>query len=144
MSADDRPDQHAAVLDAVRRDRSDYVKVAIVDIDGVLRGKYLDRSKFLSAVESGFGFCDVVFGWDLSDECYDNVTYTGWRTGYPDGSVRIDLSTHRQVPWESGRHFFLCDFVGSDPDQVVCPRRLLVRVLQLRRIARHPPRQGLP
>lgn len=120
---------HQAILDQVRHDDSEYVKVAIVDIDGVLRGKYLDRQKFLSAVEDGFGFCDVVFGWDSNDECYDNVTYTGWKTGYPDGSVRIDLASHRRVPWENDRHFFLCDYVGSSPEVVVCPRRLLQRVI---------------
>ncbi|MCX7620143.1 MAG: glutamine synthetase family protein [Acidimicrobiales bacterium] len=120
---------HQAILTQVRIEDDEYVKVAIVDIDGVLRGKYLDRRKFLGAVEGGFGFCDVVFGWDSSDECYDNVTYTGWKTGYPDGSVRIDLATHRRIPWEHDRHFFLCDYVGSSPDVVVCPRRLLQRVI---------------
>jgi glutamine synthetase len=43
------------------------VKVAVSDTDGVLRGKYLHKEKFLSAVESGFGFCNVVFGWDSND-----------------------------------------------------------------------------
>ena len=66
----------------------DYVKVAVTDIDGVLRGKYLDATKFLGATESGFGFCNVVFGWDSSDQCYDNTTYTGWQSGYPDAEVR--------------------------------------------------------
>ena len=32
-------------------------------VDGVLRGKYLARDKFFSALEQGFGFCDVVLGW---------------------------------------------------------------------------------
>lgn len=35
-----------------------------VDVDGVLRGKIMSKSKFLSAVESSFGFCGVVYGWD--------------------------------------------------------------------------------
>ena len=117
------------IIDLVRNHTSDYVKVAIVDIDGVLRGKYMDKAKFLSALEDGFGFCDVVFGWDSADECYDNVTYTGWRSGYPDGKVQIDVSTHRAVPWEDDRPFFLCDYIGSTPETVVCPRRLLQRVV---------------
>src|SRR3954466_13192040 len=100
-----------AVLARVAASPSDYVKVAIVDIDGVLRGKYLDRDKFLAAAEGdGFGFCDVVFGWDSADECYDAAAYTGWRSGYPDGAVRIDLASHRSIPWEPDRHLFLCDF----------------------------------
>ena len=114
-----------AVVDTLTADSADYVKVAIVDIDGVLRGKYLDKAKFLSSVADGFGFCDVVFGWDSADECYDNTTYTGWHSGYPDGTVRIDLQSHRRIPWESGRHLFLGDYLGSQPDLTVCPRRLL-------------------
>jgi glutamine synthetase len=115
-----------AVLQAVRASTSDYVKVAIVDIDGVLRGKYLDRDKFLAAATGdGFGFCDVVFGWDSADECYDTVSYTGWPSGYPDGAVRVDLATHRRIPWESDRDFFLCDFTGSGATYDVCPRRVL-------------------
>jgi glutamine synthetase len=34
----------------------------VADIDGILRGKYIHKDKFESAIESGFGFCDVVFG----------------------------------------------------------------------------------
>ncbi len=60
------------------------VKVAITDIDGVLRGKYLHRDKFLGAARDGFGFCNVVFGWDSADVCYDAAAYTGWQSGYPD------------------------------------------------------------
>ena len=60
----------------------EYVKVAVTDTDGVLRGKYMQRDKFLSALEGGFGFCDVVLGWDSNDQLYDNVSLTGWHTGY--------------------------------------------------------------
>ena len=36
-----------------------------VDIDGVLRGKIMSKSKFLSACRAtSFGFCSVIFGWD--------------------------------------------------------------------------------
>lgn len=36
-----------------------------IDEDGVLRGKIMSKSKFLSAVKTeGFGFCSVIFGWD--------------------------------------------------------------------------------
>ena len=43
------------------------VKVGGFDIDGVLRGKYISLTKFWSAVDKGFGFCDVIFGWDIED-----------------------------------------------------------------------------
>src|SRR5215831_3782134 len=75
-------------------------KVGGVDIDGVWRGKYISLEKFRSAAQGGLGFCDVVFGWDIGDELYDNAKITGWHTGYPDAEARIDASTARVIPWE--------------------------------------------
>ena len=66
-----------------------HVKVGVFDIDGVMRGKYMSRAKFLSALKKGFGFCDVVLGWDINDQLYDNCAYTGWHSGFPDAPVRI-------------------------------------------------------
>lgn len=102
------------------------VKVAVADIDGVLRGKYMHRDKFLSAAEKGFGFCDVVMGWDMADACYDNVEMTGWHSGYPDAEARIAMSTYREIPWDDGVPFFLADL--GDAQQ--CPRSLLRRVAE--------------
>ena len=48
------------------------VRVAVSDIDGVMRGKLMHKDKFLSALEADFGFCNVVFGWDINDASYDN------------------------------------------------------------------------
>jgi glutamine synthetase len=90
--------EHPA-LTAVRKSGSSKVKVAVSDIDGVLRGKYLQVEKFLGAAEpspaGGFGFCDVVFGWDVGDQTYDNTTLTGWQHGFPDAIARLDLATQR-------------------------------------------------
>jgi glutamine synthetase len=123
------PEEERAVVDEVRAWDGDYVKVAVTDADGILRGKYLDKGKFLKSTETGFGFCDVVFGWDMNDECYDNTTYTGWHTGYPDAEVRLDLDTFRRVPWEDGRPFFLGEFVSPAGEPLgVCPRQTLKRV----------------
>jgi len=122
------------VLDAVRNAPGTRVKVAVSDIDGVLRGKYIHKDKFFSAVDGGFGFCDVVFGWDMNDHCYDNTTLTGWHKGFPDAVARIDLGTHRAVPWDDGVPFFLGDFVtqkgGREVPHPICPRQLLKRVLK--------------
>jgi glutamine synthetase len=120
----------AAILEAVRRTGSGKVKVAVSDIDGVLRGKYLHLDKFFSAVEGGFAFCDVVFGWDMHDQCYDNTQLTGWQHGFPDAMVRLDLGTYRTVPWDGGVPFFLGNFVtGEGKPHPACPRQVLRRVL---------------
>ena len=106
----------------------DHVKVGVFDLDGILRGKYMSREKFLSALEGGFGFCDVVLGWDSRDQLYDNVTITGWHTGYPDAPVRLLPATCRELPWGEGTLFFLGEF--ARPAEDVCPRGLLRRVLE--------------
>ena len=41
-------------LQALRASDVAKVKVAITDLDGILRGKYLHRDKFLGAVQGGF------------------------------------------------------------------------------------------
>ncbi|HTD93993.1 MAG TPA: glutamine synthetase family protein [Chitinophagaceae bacterium] len=106
------------------------VKIAYSDIDGILRGKYISTDKFLSATESGLGFCDVIFGWDAADTAYTNVNFTGWHTGYPDTPSRIDLSTFRKIPWENDLPFFLGELVDAKGDPLyVCPRQLLKKVM---------------
>ena len=112
------------ILDYVHRHPSGRVKVALADIDGVLRGKYVSAEKFASIAEGSLGFCDVTFGWDMADVAYDNGKFTGWHTGYPDTQVRIDLSTFRKIPWENDLPMFLGELTDAYP----CPRCLLQRI----------------
>ncbi|MEZ5592444.1 MAG: glutamine synthetase [Gammaproteobacteria bacterium] len=105
-----------------------HVKVGIFDADGILRGKYMHKDKFFSALEGGFGFCDVVLGWDSYDQLYDNVSYTGWHTGYPDAPTRIVPESCRELPLEGNNLFFLAEF--TDQAELLCPRGLLRRVLE--------------
>ena len=117
------------VLAHIKAHPAGRVKVAVADIDGVLRGKYIATDKFLSIAESNFGFCDVVFGWDMGDVAYDNSHYTGWHSGYPDAKARIDLSTFRQIPWENDIPFFLGEFIDATGEPLhVCPRQLLKKI----------------
>ena len=87
---------------AIRR-----VKVGGFDIDGVLRGKYISLEKFWSSVDKGFGFCDVIFGWDIEDALYDRSSVTGWESGFPDALAKIDLETFRVLPSEPHVAHFL-------------------------------------
>ena len=122
-------------LKAVEKSGAQKVKVAVSDIDGILRGKYLHIDKFKGATEpypaGGFGFCDVVFGWDSSDQCYDNTSVTGWQHGFPDALARLDLDTARNVPWDNNVPFFMGEFINSDgTPHPLCPRQTLKKVLK--------------
>ena len=112
----------------VNRRGLSHIKVGFFDNDGVMRGKYMSREKFISALTGGFSFCDVVLGWDCQDQLYDNARYTGWHTGYPDAPVRIIPETCRAVINEPGMLLFLCEFTGEAAQ--VCPRGTLIRVIQ--------------
>src|SRR6186713_1323689 len=112
----------------VEERKLDHVKVGVFDNDGVMRGKYMGRDKFFSALEKGFGFCDVVLGWDSNDQLYDNVKYTGWHTAYPDAPVRVLPDTCRNVPFEGDMVLFLGEF--AEKAETVCPRATLRRVLR--------------
>jgi glutamine synthetase len=130
----------AEILERFEKDRISRVKVGAFDIDGLLRGKHIHVDKFRSAAEGagegalnkgGLGFCDVVFGWDIGDQLYDNVGVTGWHTGYPDAVARIDLETYRPVPWENETALFLLDLFGKDGRPLeMSPRGVLARVVE--------------
>lgn len=121
--------EKSEIIQYVKNHPSRKVKIAITDIDGVLRGKYISTEKFLSVIESGTGFCDVIFGWDAADAAYDNGSYTGWHTGYPDAAASLDLSTFRKIPWENDLPFFLCELIQNTETPAPCPRSLLKKIL---------------
>lgn len=112
----------------VEHRRLSHVKVGLFDNDGVMRGKYMSKEKFFSSLDKGFAFCDVVLGWDVKDQLYDNTTYTGWHTGYPDAPVRILPDTCRDVLDEDGMLLFIAEF--ADHAEAVCPRATLRRVIE--------------
>lgn len=104
-----------------------HVKIGLFDNDGVMRGKYMSREKFFSSLDSGFAFCDVVLGWDIKDQLYDNVNFTGWHTGYPDTLVRILPHTCREISFEDQMLLFIAEF--ADTAETICPRAALRRVI---------------
>ena len=119
------------ILDKLKKDGITQIKLGIFDVDGIMRGKYINMKKFTSALENGFGFCDVVFGWDVVDELYDKPTITGWHTGYPDAPAVIDVNSYRKIPWEPDTALFIADFQYSDGSTYpACPRQLCNQILQ--------------
>src|SRR3712207_3852158 len=117
----------AEILRHVAETSPGCAKVGVFDVDGIFRGKYMAPDKLASALEKGFGFCDVVLGWDSSDQLYDNASFTGWHTAYPDAEVRLLPETERAIPFEDGMPLLLGEFAGEA--EAICPRGVLRRVL---------------
>ncbi|KAH6855399.1 hypothetical protein B0I37DRAFT_55509 [Chaetomium sp. MPI-CAGE-AT-0009] len=104
------------------------VKLAGVDVDGMLRGKLVSKKKFLSIAESGFGFCSVIFGWDMHDRTYmQELKVSNKENGYRDIIAVPDLNSFRRIPWEDNVPFFLVSFFDPDTKEPIpaCPRGLL-------------------
>jgi len=104
------------------------VKVAGIDVDGVLRGKIMSKDKFIGAAKGGFGFCSVVFGWDIHDSVYPKeLLISNRKNGYRDLLAQIDLLTYRRIPWEDNIPFFLVTFLDPDTQKPICacPRGML-------------------
>ncbi len=104
------------------------VKVAGVDVDGQLRGKLISKNKFLSIASDGFGFCSVIFGWDMHDQTYfKELKVSNKENGYRDIVAVPDLRSFRRIPWEDNVPFFLVSFLDPETKEPVsaCPRGLL-------------------
>ncbi len=118
------------IVEKIQQSDHHKIKFAVTDIDGILRGKVISKTKFLKAVKEGIGFCNVIFGWDMNDAVYDNTTLSGWDTGYPDAFATIDLNTLRNIPWNDNLPFFLADFSNAKEMSGACPRTLLKNIRQ--------------
>jgi glutamine synthetase len=131
MASDDTPEITLESLPELLKDDA-AVKVAGVDADGILRGKLMAKKKFLSIASDGFGFCSVIFGWDMHDQTYfKELGVSNKENGYRDIIAVPDLSSFRRIPWENNVPFFLVSF--RDPDThtslSACPRSLLRRTV---------------
>lgn len=104
------------------------VKVGGADVDGIIRGKLMSKKKFLSVASDGFGFCSLLFGWDMHDQTYfKELNVSNKDNGYRDLIAVPDLSSFRRIPWEDDIPFFLLSFLDPDTREPICacPRGLL-------------------
>ena len=107
-----------------------HVKIGFTDIDGVIRGKYVDLEKFYSLLKKGGGFCDCVLGWDIDDQLYEGFdkSFTGWHSGFPDAQYKLIVESERWLD-EENCPFFLAEF-EADGDHPICPRTRLRKILE--------------
>ncbi|KAK9728801.1 hypothetical protein K7432_000766 [Basidiobolus ranarum] len=103
------------------------VKVAGIDINGILREKILIKSKFLSMLYDGFGFSGSIFGWGEREAS----SLGSEIEGYSYLVAKVDLGTFRRIPWEENLPLFLVRFFTQEGQPVsVCPRQILGKIVQ--------------
>ncbi|KAL2920206.1 hypothetical protein HK105_200274 [Polyrhizophydium stewartii] len=122
------------------------VLVSGSDIDGIPRGKIMARDKFLKSLPDGFGFCSVVFGWDLHDVGYDpKPPLAEGDSGFADVLAKVDPKTLRRVPWNNNQAHFLLDFCDPRTGEPLpmCPRSLLKRIVRRCEAAGVRPKAGM-
>jgi len=126
MAVPSGPITAESLVELLRDDNK--VKLAGLDVDGMLRGKVVSTKKFLSIAKEGFGFCSVIFGWDMHDLLYmKELKISNKENGYHDIIAIPDLNSFRRIPWEDNIPFFLVSFFDPDSMEPVCadPRGLL-------------------
>ena len=107
----------------------EYVVVALPDMQGLLRGKYLSRRKLLGALEDGLGVPPVIFAMEPTDMLYEVVGLSDASTGFPDAPAYVIPETLREIPWEpTHRNLFVMLSHGKD-GLAFCPRSICQRIL---------------
>ncbi|KAJ3384378.1 hypothetical protein HDU92_003612 [Lobulomyces angularis] len=104
------------------------IKLSGSDIDGITRGKVVNKDKAVKSLDAGFGFCSVVFGWDMHDKLYEfKNKISNSENGYTDVIAKIDINTFRRITWENNCPYFLVDFYDPVTNLPLdsCPRGLL-------------------
>ena len=98
----------------VREKSPRHVKVGVFDVDGVLRGKFIARDKFLSALDDGYGFCNALLGWDVAHRERDYAMLTG--PAHALGFGRVEGYVAPGWPNEHGSKQFHLDLAVEDLD----------------------------
>lgn len=104
-----------------------HVQIGVTDHNGQIRGKYVSKAKFLSALEHGIAMTRNFAAVDFKDVIYpiDGLIVNG--DGFGDGVAEIVLDSCREVPWEAADRnlFFLIqhsDLGAAFDARVICSR----------------------
>ncbi|MFD1705628.1 glutamine synthetase family protein [Siminovitchia sediminis] len=109
------------------------ISLGIPDMDGRYKGKFLTSDYLISnAVKKGSFLCDILFGWDITDEIYsDNGLFSCWGNGFPDVYIKPDLKTFRYKPWGQNTATMIGDLYQINGELVeVAPRTVLKKMIE--------------
>ncbi|WP_171164045.1 glutamine synthetase family protein [Streptomyces sp. I05A-00742] len=132
------PQHGRLTLDALREEihqgRVRTVALALVDMQGRLKGKRYDAGHFLhSVVDKGSDMCAYVLATDVDMRPLPGYALASWDTGYGDLHVSADPDAVRVLPWWPGTALIHTDATIDGRPVPVAPREMLRR--QLARLA---------
>ncbi|MFX0578442.1 glutamine synthetase family protein [Nocardia nepalensis] len=108
------------------------VRAQTVNLDGVLIGKHLAPSKFLSGARSGWGFSDIALAVDMGNSTQLGFDFGDWRGELRDVVLRPDLKTLAEDDALPGLATVMCDLVDQHGTALpVCSRSTLARMADL-------------
>ena len=104
------------------------VTIALSDMHGLLRGKYISRDKLFSVLENGWGMPPLVLALDFEDVIMAAPVISDGSDGYADTMTRALPETCREIPWESPRRnlLLLAEYAGET--EAICPRGIYRRI----------------
>jgi glutamine synthetase len=105
------------------------VRLVGTNHDGLVLGKHMSTTKFLSALERGSPLADTAFGVDLSGEVALGWDWGPWRGEVADIVLMPDPSTLVADPKLNGWASAICDFIDVEGNPLPpCCRGLLKRM----------------
>lgn len=125
IDQDERRAATAKILSQITSDELEVVRVAFVDMNGIVRSRPIEAHHFAMATQNGVPFTTALFAMDTANFIIQNVFAPdggfGRDTlgGAGDMLGLPDLSTFRVLPWAKKTAFVLCDLYLKDGQR--CP-----------------------
>lgn len=121
--AEDLPSFSSRALESMQAGEVDLVQMEIPDLNGALRGKFVDAGKVVRG--SGGAICTVLYQMTPVDEVWES-RHSSYENGFPDVLAAPDLSTAIRLPWRKGMASVLFDVNYRDGTPFpLAPRNVL-------------------
>lgn len=107
------------------------VSMCVPDGVGRLVGKRIGLDQLHIAVRNGMPMPNFHLITDIENVVMAGLQVTGPQTGFPNGILRPDLATFKQLPWDTTSALVLCDTYSTDDIAVPeAPRAILRRQVE--------------
>ena len=107
--------------------QADNVRVVLVDLNGIARGKRLPIEKFLSACDHGINFSSGIYNFMCDSDLVPELPTVGFSTGFQDILAHPNLNTLTLIPWEEKTAWVMCDLCQLDGSPLLYDPRVVLK-----------------